>query len=167
MMMHQKIEDKPVRKLDAKAARRVLILAIEEIISQMDLIQATLMMARLGHYDEEQFVIKSETPYQSSCYVSSLRGLTKDFHNISRPLTSIQAIFDGGPHENSQFHASVAAFVADRVLRCIRDDGRDKVCEVIEDVIRWKKNGTKLAEEYEEEKSDEWDDVAAAERYAG
>ncbi len=146
------------------SARRILVTSIYALVGQLDLIQITLMMRRLGDYDNEQFVVTGP-----SVYCTTLKGLNRQVDNINERLDQIEIIFDGGPSEHQQFRASVRAYVADRVIRCIRDYGRTKVCEIIEEIVAWK-NGTppfKTDEDYEEEKSDEWDEIAAAERYAG
>ena len=133
--------------------RRILITSIEAIIAELDLIQVTLMMARLGGYDEEHFVVCGKNVYSTT-----LRSMCKNF-DIGTPLDSIQIIFDGGPTGHTQFKASVAAFVADRALLCMRKYGRTKVAEIIEEVIAWKEGGLPQSQE---ELPDECDA-----RYAG
>lgn len=146
------------------STRRILVLSIYALVKQLDLIQTTLMLKRLGDYDNEQFVVTGP-----NVYCTTLKGLKRNLENINTDLSQIEIIFDGGPTEHQQFRASVLAYVADRVIRCIRDYGRTPVCEIIEELVAWKE-GHKVPfdttdEEYE--RNLEWDELEAAEHYAG
>lgn len=151
-MMHQPIEKRA----------RDFISTFENIVSQLDLIQATLLLRNLGKLDEVQFVVVGSKT-TDSIFSTSLSGLCRSPSNALRPLSSILILFEGGPTEHVQFKASLAAFVADRLLMCIKLYGKERVCREINDVIEWKSEPPP----WDEEKDDTWDELAAFERYAG
>jgi hypothetical protein len=151
-MMHQSIENRPC----------LLVSVIQAIVASLDLIQATILLQRFGNYDEDTFFIIGAKP-TDPIYESSLKTLCRSPSNAFKPLTSILVLFEGGPTGDAQFKASLAAFIADRLLGCLRIHGRGKVCAEIDDIVKWKQ-GAPWEDDIED---DTWDEVAAFERYAG
>ena len=144
--MHQEIE--------TENKRRSLITAIMALVNTFDTVQACILLKNLGGYEQDFFTLRG-TAFQTS--VSSMLKSADCF----RPLTEINIIFDGGPTEIARYKGTVATFIVDRVLREVSKHGLKFVKTKLNDIVDWKNKS------YEEEKSDEWNDLAAAERYAG
>lgn len=144
--MHQEIE--------TENKRRSLITAIIAVVNTLDTVQACILMDKFDGANKEQFTLRG------TAYNTSLSGMLRSA-DCMRPLSEVGIIFEGGPTLHERHKGTVATFVTDRLLRGVREHGLEYVKDAINDVVDWK------AKSYEVEKSDEWDDVAAAENYAG
>ena len=136
-MMHQSIQD---------GVNSVLVTSVCDLVSRLDLIQCILLLNKLGNFDEDYFVVLAQHVYSTN-----LKNLSKN------TPAGASIIFDGGPNEHTQFKATVASFIADRVLRSFKSLGTSVVCQIIEDIVAWKG--------CEDEPSLEWDELES--RYAG
>lgn len=152
-MMHQPVETKS----------RSLAGTIHAVAATLDLIQATMLLQKFGQYEEEQFVVVGLKP-TDPIYGQSLRGMCRSPSNLFKPLASTLVLFEGGPTGNVQFRASLVAFIADRLLMCLRTHGRAAVCAAIDDIVKWKCGAPPWDDDIED---DTWDEIAAFERYAG
>jgi hypothetical protein len=129
-----------------------LVRAVVGTVEDMTVDQAISLLAGLGYAHHTFFVHGTACEYNLASLKT--RGC--------RSLGQVRVTFNGGPGAELPYYGTVTTFVSDRVLRAILLSGLGKV----EAAVR-----TVLEPPYEEERSDEWDEIASWEaspdRYAG
>jgi hypothetical protein len=147
-MMHQPVED-----------NRILLLALatQKIASSLTMRQATYILQVVGDSHKDEFFVTVGQRVFGSCMAQEARL------HPNAPLNNVTVIFEGGPTGHAKFKAQLSTFVADRLLLAMRTLGKDTVCGLMDACLA----ELEAPFDADDEMSDEWSDIACAERYAG
>jgi hypothetical protein len=148
-MMHQPVED---------TRANAFITTIQQVASQLTTRQARYILEAVGDSHKDEFYVLCEGRIWGTNLEQEAR-----LHPMS-PLSIIWVVFEGGPTQHEKFKASLSTFVADRLLLAMRRLGKNVVCDLMAMCLEELEQGAPFDDN---EKSEEWDDMACSERYAG
>jgi len=107
--------------------------ALEQLIHDMELIDAYLLLRALGYDQEKLEVIGLDTK-------RTLRSMVSNSYELAKtPLSKVQlhVACDGGPRGTHPYVLWLRNYVLDRLLRATLLKGKEKVAQIMEEVARY------------------------------